>query len=188
MHGRGERRPSFRAACLHRESEARQSRRAPRGGRVRILWTEDLRASFCGLRAKLRAKWDARFARWLPGAGENASPDSVAVVLFTSGSEGHAQGRRTQPPQHRDELAHSFRALSISAARTACFNAMPMFHSFGLTGGTILPLLYGIRTFHYPSPLHYRVSFRASSTTRTPRFVSAPTHSSNGWGEIRARL
>jgi acyl-[acyl-carrier-protein]-phospholipid O-acyltransferase/long-chain-fatty-acid--[acyl-carrier-protein] ligase len=37
------------------------------------------------------------------------------------------------------------------------FNAMPMFHAFGLTGGTILPLMFGVRTCHYPSPLHYRV-------------------------------
>jgi acyl-[acyl-carrier-protein]-phospholipid O-acyltransferase/long-chain-fatty-acid--[acyl-carrier-protein] ligase len=34
---------------------------------------------------------------------------------------------------------------------------MPMFHAFGLTGGTILPLISGVRTFQYPSPLHYRV-------------------------------
>jgi acyl-[acyl-carrier-protein]-phospholipid O-acyltransferase/long-chain-fatty-acid--[acyl-carrier-protein] ligase len=32
-----------------------------------------------------------------------------------------------------------------------------MFHSFGLTGGTLLPILNGIRTLLYPNPLHYRI-------------------------------
>jgi acyl-[acyl-carrier-protein]-phospholipid O-acyltransferase/long-chain-fatty-acid--[acyl-carrier-protein] ligase len=32
-----------------------------------------------------------------------------------------------------------------------------MFHSFGLTAGSLLTTLSGIKTFFYPSPLHYRV-------------------------------
>jgi acyl-[acyl-carrier-protein]-phospholipid O-acyltransferase / long-chain-fatty-acid--[acyl-carrier-protein] ligase len=122
-------------------------------GELRFIWLEDLRDAI-GLRAKLRAKRDARDARKLPGAG--ASPDSAAVVLFTSGSEGSPKGVVLS---HRNVLTNCAQLSSVIDFNGSdiVFNAMPMFHAFGLTGGTILPLVFGVRTFHYPSPLHYRV-------------------------------
>jgi len=120
---------------------------------VRFVWLEDVRAAI-GLRAKLRAKLDSWRARRLPGA--TVSPDAGAVVLFTSGSEGSPKGVVLS---HRNIVANCAQVASVVDFHSGdiVFNAMPMFHSFGLTGGTILPLVSGVRTFHYPSPLHYRI-------------------------------
>jgi acyl-[acyl-carrier-protein]-phospholipid O-acyltransferase/long-chain-fatty-acid--[acyl-carrier-protein] ligase len=120
---------------------------------VRFIWLEDVRQSI-GLAAKLRAKWDSARARHLPGA--TAGANTPAVVLFTSGSEGAPKGVVLS---HRNILANCAQLAAVVDFNPAdrVFTALPMFHSFGLVGGTLLPLFSGVRTFLYPSPLHYRI-------------------------------
>ena len=83
-------------------------------------------------------------------------PDAPAVILFTSGSEGTPKGVVLT---HRNLLANcaQLAARIDFTSSDVVLNALPVFHSFGLTGGTLLPLLNGIRTMFYPSPLHYRI-------------------------------
>ena len=120
---------------------------------VRFVWLEDLRAGF-GVGAKLRGWLDALRPGRLPGAGLDA--DTAAAVLFTSGSEGAPKGVVLSHRNILSNIAQVAAVVDFNAADRV-FNAMPMFHSFGLTGGTLLPLLSGVRTFFYPSPLHYRI-------------------------------
>jgi len=83
-------------------------------------------------------------------------PDDTAVVIFTSGSEGVPKGVELT---HRNLLANVRQATAVIDVTDddRFFNALPLFHSFGLLGGTLFPLIRGCYTFLYPSPLHYRV-------------------------------
>ena len=84
------------------------------------------------------------------------TPHSAAVILFTSGSEGTPKGVVLS----HDNLLSNLNQMSARvdfSAQDIILNTLPLFHSFGLTAGTILPLLSGMRTFFYPNPLHYRI-------------------------------
>src|SRR5690606_21533667 len=54
-------------------------------------------------------------------------------------------------------------------------NPLPLFHSFGLTGGTLLPILHGIKAVLYPSPLHYRQVARLIGETQATILVATDT-------------
>lgn len=128
---------------------------------IRIVYLEDLRESVTFIQ-KIKGAvmaWFPTFAYQLvnrPHAHATRDANATAVLLFTSGSEGTPKGVVLS---HRNIQANRYQ-LSASVDFTATdkiFNALPVFHSFGLTGGLLLPLLSGVKTFLYPSPLHYRI-------------------------------
>ncbi len=84
------------------------------------------------------------------------SPDSPAVVLFTSGSEGTPKGVVLSHANILSNLKQLEARINFTA-QDKVLNFLPIFHSFGFTVGTMLPVLHGMTTFFYPTPLHYAV-------------------------------
>jgi acyl-[acyl-carrier-protein]-phospholipid O-acyltransferase / long-chain-fatty-acid--[acyl-carrier-protein] ligase len=115
---------------------------------VRIVYLEDVRASVT-IGDKIRGLFKAN--RPLV----ERKSDDWAAILFTSGSEGVPKGVVLS---HRNMLANAAQAAARIdfGCEDKVFNVLPVFHSFGLTVGVVLPLVSGVRIYLYPSPLHYR--------------------------------
>ena len=121
---------------------------ATKAGGARIVWIEDLRDGITGFDKLVAALC------WRSPIGRQFS-QGPAVVMFTSGSEG---APKAVVLSHDNLVSNAMQVEARLAIgpRDFLMNVLPVFHSFGLLGGLILPLLSGVKTLLYPSPLHYK--------------------------------
>lgn len=119
---------------------------------LNVVYLEDLRTQF-GVRDRA---WLMGYALHNPRAVmETAKPEDIAVILYTSGSEGKPKG---VVHSHKSILANIAQVMAILDFNPSdkFMMVLPIFHAFGFTG-SLLPILNGIKIMVFPSPLQYKV-------------------------------
>ncbi len=83
--------------------------------------------------------------------GRSTHPDATAAILFSSGSEGTPKGIELT---HRNILANVRQISDVLNTRAddVVLSNLPLFHAFGLTATTFMPLLEGIPMVCHPDP------------------------------------
>ena len=112
-----------------------------------LVYLEELRESLSA-RDKAAAVAGSLFPRLV---ASHPSPDSPALILFTSGTEGEPKGVALS---HANILSNveQVRAHLPFYRTDVVFNPLPTFHSFGLTVGSFMPLYLGIQAVLHPTP------------------------------------
>jgi len=141
---------------------------------IEVIYLEDLKNEIT-LLDKLSAIY-----RYKEPVSKISAANNPAVILFTSGSEGSPKGVVLT---HANILANVNQAAARVDFNKAdkVFNVLPVFHSFGLTAGMILPLVSGVPVYFYPSPLHYRIVPEAIYTSNASIIFATDTFL-NGYG------
>lgn len=144
-----------------------------------VSYLEDIREQI-KTADKLYAAVAGAFPRQFAAKGK---PDDIGVILFTSGSFGAPKGVALSHANLLSNVAQVAAHIPLDP-NWVWFNPLPAFHSFGLTGGILLPLIEGLRAFQYPSPLHYKIipglirDTKASVLLSTDTFVNQYARSS----------
>ncbi len=124
--------------------------------KFRLVYLEDLRN---------RIKWSDKLIgvirvlnikRHYARLAGKIDPDQPALILFTSGSEGMPKGVVLSHSNLLSNNAQVSCHLDFNP-RDVVFSCLPLFHSFGLNAGCLMPIFGGSRVFLYPTPLHYRI-------------------------------
>ena len=122
---------------------------------IKILYLEELADNITKTQKVSAAIWPFLSTKFLY---KKVPPclNKAAVLLFTSGSEGLPKGVLLSHKNLQTAVHQCTSSIDLNIKDTL-FNPLPIFHSFGLSCGTIMPILNGIKVFTYPNPLHYRI-------------------------------
>jgi acyl-[acyl-carrier-protein]-phospholipid O-acyltransferase/long-chain-fatty-acid--[acyl-carrier-protein] ligase len=144
-----------------------------------MVFVEDILAR-AGKAAQLRALLAARFApaAWLCARGRR--PDSLATVIFSSGSTGVPKGVMLS---HYNVIANieAMAQLFWIGEHDRLAGVLPFFHSFGFTVTIWFPLVAGCGVAYHPNPTDARAigeliaKYKATLLLSTPTFCSTYT-------------
>lgn len=104
--------------------------------------------------------------------------DHSAAILFSSGSEGNPKGI---PLSHRNISCNIKQVVQMLQPKLhprdhdTMLDSLPLFHSFGLTATTLMPLTEGIPLVTAPDPTDMITIANAIETHRATLYVATPT-------------
>ena len=106
--------------------------------------------------------------------GHNTRADDEAIILFTSGSEDLPKGVVLT---HKNLVSNAYQILCrIQLFKDDyLFNSLPLFHSFGMIAGLILPITASLKTLQFPSPLMYKEIPKLIKESKATIFFSTST-------------
>jgi acyl-[acyl-carrier-protein]-phospholipid O-acyltransferase/long-chain-fatty-acid--[acyl-carrier-protein] ligase len=123
--------------------------------------------------AQLSALLTAKFApAWTLRSGK--TPDSLAAVIFSSGSTGNPKGVMLS---HYNILANIEAMLQVFSIdeRDCIVGVLPFFHSFGFTVTIWLPLILGCGVAYHPNPIDAKAIGELVSKHKGTFLLATPT-------------
>ena len=145
-------------------------------GTARVHYMEDLKAGIgkvegllmLAVAGRLPVSWMLALYRY------RGRPEDTAAILFSSGSEGRPKGIELT---HRNILGNVRQISDVlnPQAEDVVLANLPLFHAFGLTVTTFLPLLEGIPMVCHPDPTDALGSARAIARYRATLLCSTST-------------
>ncbi|MBI3756746.1 MAG: MFS transporter [Deltaproteobacteria bacterium] len=105
---------------------------------------------------------------------KDQTPDSLATIVFSSGSTGAPKGVMLS---HHNVLSNveAIRQVFTTTKQDCLMGVLPFFHSFGFTGTLWLPLIAGWRVAYHPNPLDAKTIGEIVGKHKATILISTPT-------------
>jgi acyl-CoA synthetase (AMP-forming)/AMP-acid ligase II/1-acyl-sn-glycerol-3-phosphate acyltransferase/acyl carrier protein len=141
---------------------------------VEYYFLEDLRKDIGKVEPLLALLGTKIFPSGVLASLPQIEPDETAVVLFTSGSE---KAPKAVPLTHRNVMTDVQAGASALGFKRSdiLLGFLPPFHSFGMSGNIVLPLVGGVRVVHHADPTDAGGLARKIAAYKPTLLLTTPT-------------